>query len=149
MHMKTKYTMFRRGGIYYSQDTATGQQKSLRTRDETEAIRLLHALNEAQRLRWILRQRQTIFRLLLHRFGVLSGKSPLGNHHRPATLRRVTVEYDLNGNLLSDGRRGFEYDDENQLTKVTVTNVWKSEFSHDGKMRRRIRKEYAVLTPRS
>jgi integrase len=49
MHMKTKYTLFRRGEVYYSQDTATGQQKSLRTRDETEAHRLLNAMNEAQR----------------------------------------------------------------------------------------------------
>jgi integrase len=49
MHMKTKYTLFRRGGIYYSQDTATGQQKSLRTRDETEALQLINARNEAQR----------------------------------------------------------------------------------------------------
>ena len=49
MHMKTKYTLFRRGGIYYSQDTANGQQKSLRTRDEAEATSLLYALNEAQR----------------------------------------------------------------------------------------------------
>ncbi len=49
MHMKTKYTMFRRSGIYYSQDTATGHQKSLRTRDEGEALNLLHALNEAHR----------------------------------------------------------------------------------------------------
>ena len=49
MHMKTKYTLFRRGGIYYSQDSATGQQKSLRTRDETEAKSLLNARNEAQR----------------------------------------------------------------------------------------------------
>src|SRR6202046_1244049 len=49
MHMKTKYTLFLRGVIYYSQDTATGQQKSLRTRDETEADRLLNAMNEAQR----------------------------------------------------------------------------------------------------
>jgi integrase len=49
MHMNNKYTMFRRGGIYYSQDSATGQQKSLRSRDETEARNLLHAMNEAQR----------------------------------------------------------------------------------------------------
>src|SRR6202042_1154006 len=49
MHMKTKYTLFRRGEIYYSQDTATGHQKSLRTRDETEARSLLNAMNEAQR----------------------------------------------------------------------------------------------------
>ena len=49
MHMKTKYTLFRRGGIYYSQDSTTGQQKSLRTRDESEALKLIHARNEAHR----------------------------------------------------------------------------------------------------
>src|ERR1039457_4337084 len=49
MHMKTKYTLFRRNGIYYSQDSATGQQKSLRTRDETEALKLISASNEAHR----------------------------------------------------------------------------------------------------
>src|SRR5271155_5668292 len=49
MHMKTKYTLFRRGGIYYYQDAATGQQKSLRTRDEAEALKLINARNEAQR----------------------------------------------------------------------------------------------------
>ena len=46
MHMNAKYTLFRRGGIYYSQDSATGQQKSLRTRDETEALKLINARNE-------------------------------------------------------------------------------------------------------
>ncbi len=51
-------------------------------------------------------------------------------------------QYDANGNLLSDGRRAFTYDDENQLTSVLVTNAWKSEFTYDGKMRRRERKEY-------
>jgi len=49
MHMKTKYTLFRRNGIYYSQDTATGPQKSLRTKVETEASSLLNARNEAMR----------------------------------------------------------------------------------------------------
>jgi integrase len=49
MHMKTKYTLFRRDGIYYSQDSATGQQKSLRTRDEAEALQLINARNEAHR----------------------------------------------------------------------------------------------------
>jgi hypothetical protein len=47
--MKTKYTLFRRGKIYYSQDSATGQQKSLRTRDEAEALQLINARNEAHR----------------------------------------------------------------------------------------------------
>lgn len=50
--------------------------------------------------------------------------------------------YDYNGNLLSDGRRGFDYDDENQLIRVTVTNSWKSEFTYDGKLRRRVLKEF-------
>jgi RHS repeat-associated protein len=50
--------------------------------------------------------------------------------------------YDLNGNLLSDGNRCFAYDDENQLTSVWVTNTWRSDFLYDGRMRRRIRREY-------
>ncbi len=50
--------------------------------------------------------------------------------------------YDLNGNLLSDGKRGFDYDDENELIRVTLTNTWKSEFTYDGKMRRRITKDF-------
>ncbi len=57
----------------------------------------------------------------------------------PSTVNYV---YDLNGNLTSDSARGFDYDDENQLMRVTVTNTWKSEFTYDGRMRRRIRKEY-------
>ena len=51
--------------------------------------------------------------------------------------------YDGNGNLLSDGNRGFAYDDENRLVSVWVTNVWRSDFSYDGKMRLRQRVEYA------
>ncbi len=54
----------------------------------------------------------------------------------------VSYIYDLNGNLTSDGTRGFDYDDENQLIRVTVTNTWKSDFTYDGRFRRRIRKEY-------
>ncbi len=57
----------------------------------------------------------------------------------PAT---ATYAYDSNGNLLGDGSRSFAYDDENQLTSVWVTNVWRSDFVYDGKMRRRIRREF-------
>jgi RHS repeat-associated protein len=57
----------------------------------------------------------------------------------PAT---VIFSYDLNGNLLSDGTRAFDYDDENQLIRITVTNAWKSEFTYDGKLRRRVRREF-------
>jgi transposase InsO family protein len=48
--------------------------------------------DEAQRLRWSRPQRHTIFRLLLHQFGVMSGKLSAGDHRSPATIRRVTVE---------------------------------------------------------
>lgn len=47
--MKTKLTLFRRNGIYYSQDSTTGKQKSLGTRDETTAHKLIEATNEAHR----------------------------------------------------------------------------------------------------
>jgi len=53
----------------------------------------------------------------------------------------VSYSYDSNGNLLSDGRRGFDYDDENQLIRVTITNSTRSDFAYDGKMRRRVRVE--------
>ena len=53
-----------------------------------------------------------------------------------------SYSYDLNGNLLSDGTRAFDYDDENQLIRVTLTNAWKSEFTYDGRMRRRVTREF-------
>jgi len=59
--------------------------------------------------------------------------------HLPAT---ASFGYDGNGNLTTNGTRIFEYDDENQLIRITESNAWKSEFTYDGKMRRRIRKEY-------
>jgi len=47
--MKTRFKLFRRAGVFYTEDTATGKQTSLRTKDETEAKSLLNARNEAQR----------------------------------------------------------------------------------------------------
>jgi YD repeat-containing protein len=58
----------------------------------------------------------------------------------PAT---ISLQYDGNGNLVSDGQRAFDYDDENQLIRVTVTNAWKSEYVYDGQSRRRIRREFS------
>ncbi len=55
----------------------------------------------------------------------------------------TTYQYDRNGNLTNDGLRNFAYDDENQLTQVWLANQWFSQFTYDGKMRRRIRQEYA------
>jgi len=37
--MKTRFTLFRRNSVFYTEDTTTGKQTSLRTKDETEAIR--------------------------------------------------------------------------------------------------------------
>lgn len=54
----------------------------------------------------------------------------------------AAYQYDGNGNLTNDGVRNFAYDNENQLIQVWVPNQWFSQFSYDGKMRRRIRQEY-------
>ncbi len=47
--MKLRFKLFRRQGVFYCEDTETGKQASLRTRDETEAHTLLHVKNEAFR----------------------------------------------------------------------------------------------------
>jgi YD repeat-containing protein len=40
----------------------------------------------------------------------------------------------LKGDLTSDGRRALEYDDENQLTRITVTNSWRSDDQSDARV---------------
>jgi integrase len=47
--MKSRFILFRRGDVFYSQDTVSGQQTSLRTKNEEEARALLHAKNESFR----------------------------------------------------------------------------------------------------
>jgi hypothetical protein len=54
--MKSTCILFRRGRVYYAEETATGKQTSLRTRDETEARALLHAKNESLRQPMLNRQ---------------------------------------------------------------------------------------------
>jgi RHS repeat-associated protein len=70
----------------------------------------------------------------------------LGRHSTNAVTVSINTntiyQYDGNGNLTSDSLRSFAYDDENQLIQVWVTTNWLSQFSYDGKMRRRIRQEY-------
>jgi RHS repeat-associated protein len=56
----------------------------------------------------------------------------------------TTFQYDGNGNLTNDGLRSFAYDDENQLIQVWVPGQWLSQFTYDGKMRRRIRQEFTL-----
>jgi hypothetical protein len=47
--MKSRFILFRRAGVFYAEETATGMQTSLRTKDEGEAITLLNIKNEATR----------------------------------------------------------------------------------------------------
>jgi integrase len=48
--MKQRYRIYRRAnGRFYLQDNTTGKQESLQTSDRKEAMRLLHARNEAMR----------------------------------------------------------------------------------------------------
>ena len=47
--MKRRYRLFRRNKAnFFAFDTATGNRKSLRTRDKHHAERLIHALNETE-----------------------------------------------------------------------------------------------------
>jgi RHS repeat-associated protein len=62
-----------------------------------------------------------------------------------AILTNGFYAYDQNGNLTNDGYKSFAYDDENELIGVWVTNAWSNSFAYDGKMRRRIERDYAYL----
>ena len=48
--MQTRFTTFRRGHVFYSENRATGQQRSLKTRDAGEAQRIIQAKNDAVNL---------------------------------------------------------------------------------------------------
>ena len=47
--MKSRYILFKRAGVYYTEDTTTHKQHSLRTKDEAKAVTLLNAKNESFR----------------------------------------------------------------------------------------------------
>src|SRR5438045_160288 len=47
--MNQRFILFRRAGVFYCEDRTTRKQTSLRTRDENEALTLLHAKNESLR----------------------------------------------------------------------------------------------------
>ena len=54
----------------------------------------------------------------------------------------VSLEYDYDGNMTSDGLHTLEYDDADRLTTVSVANAWREEFTYDALWRRRITKKY-------
>ena len=58
----------------------------------------------------------------------------------------VALQYDRNGNLTNDGWRRFEYDADNQLTAITATNAWRTEFVYDGLNRKRLERDYKWLS---
>ncbi len=74
---------------------------------------------------------------------VTYGGNSFTNITAPYLPDTVAFQYDTNGNLLSDGARGFTYDDEDRLTRITLTNFWKTEFVYDGLGRKRITRESA------
>jgi len=47
--MNQRYRLFRRSGVFYCEDSESGQQTSLRTKDKAEALTLLHSKNESVR----------------------------------------------------------------------------------------------------
>ena len=58
--MKQRFILFRRAGVFYYEDTTTGKQLSLRTKNEAEASTLLHAKNESHRQPVLNRQIATL-----------------------------------------------------------------------------------------
>jgi len=66
--MNQRYILFRRAGVFYYEDTTTGKQLSLRTKNPAEAKTLLHAKNESVR--------QPVLNLQIAR-AYLAGSDPL------------------------------------------------------------------------
>ena len=54
----------------------------------------------------------------------------------------ISFAYDLNGNMITNGSLVLAYDDENQLVAITNAGAWASTFAYDGKLRRRVRREF-------
>lgn len=75
--------------------------------------------DDAQRLRWTKPRRQTIFRLLLQRFGAMIEKMTEGHHLSPATAWRVTVESWLRCQGLIAVRQN-----QKQNVSTTLPKIW-------------------------
>jgi len=76
----------------------------------------------------------------------VSNSVPMTNKTVEFLPASVGIANDANGNLISDRLHGYDYDCANQLTRITVTNILKAEFSYDGLGRKRIRKEFTWQT---
>jgi len=88
--MKTRFNLFRRAGVFYTEDTAIGKQTSLRTRDETEAKSLLNARNEAQRQPALnLHLARATSRPAIPHLWNAHGRPSCSNYNHAATVRRL------------------------------------------------------------
>jgi hypothetical protein len=47
--MKSRFILFNRADVYYSEGTVTREQDNLRTKDAAKALTILHSKNEAHR----------------------------------------------------------------------------------------------------
>lgn len=54
----------------------------------------------------------------------------------------IYPSYDGNGNLVWDGQKYFDYDDDDRLVRVHQPGQWQVEFAYDGFSRRRWRRDY-------
>lgn len=80
-----KYRVFQRGsGVWYLQDRESGEQQSLRTRDKTEATRLLNAKNEAV-------YQPAAINLQLARAYISASDSKLGTRDWQEVMERVVA----------------------------------------------------------
>jgi len=57
--MKNRFILFQRSGVYYCEDTTTGKQSSLRTRDKADAVRLRRWVVE-RTFGWLMHQRRLV-----------------------------------------------------------------------------------------
>jgi len=73
---------------------------------------------------------------------VVSSGQLMTNSLREVLPASVNLRYDLNGNLVWDGMKGYGYDCANELTSITVTDAWQTKLVYDGFGRRRVKQEY-------
>ena len=78
--MKSRFNLFNRSGVFYSVDTGTGKQHRLRTKDEAEALTLLHSKNEAHR--------QPVLNLQIARAYLAASDPQIATRNFPSALGR-------------------------------------------------------------
>lgn len=65
-----------------------------------------------------------------------TGGNSFDDNNRQTAYNNVPLEYDANGNLLSDGQRTFEWNARNELIRITVGTEIVASYRYDGLGRR-------------